>query len=63
MGRIRTRWVKTVAGDLLDKFPEKFGNDFDKNKEALRAMDLIEDKSVRNKVAGYMVTIANKTKF
>ena len=63
MGRIRTRWVKTVAGDLLDKFPEKFGNDFAKNKTSLESMNLIEDKSVRNKVAGYIVIEANKRKF
>ncbi len=63
MGRIRTRWVKTVAGDLLEKFPENFGSDFDKNKKSLNALNLMEDKSVINKVAGYMVTISNKKKF
>ena len=63
MGRIRTRWVKTVAGDLLDKFPDKFGNDFAKNKDSLTALNLIEDKAVRNKVAGYIVIEANKRKF
>lgn len=63
MGRIRTRWVKTVAGDLLDKFPDKFGSEFSKNKKSLDSMKLIEDKSVRNKVAGYIVTEANKRKF
>lgn len=63
MGRIRTKWVKTVSGDLLDKFPDKFGSDFAKNKDALKDMNLIEDKSVRNKVAGYIVVEANKKKF
>ena len=63
MRRIRTRWVKTVSGDLLEKFPDKFGNDFAKNKTSLIELKLIEDKSVRNKVAGYIVVEANKKRF
>ena len=63
MGRIKSKWMKTVSTDLLEKFPEKFGNDFVMNKESLKALKLIEDKSVRNKIAGYICVQSRKKQF
>ncbi len=60
MGRIKTKWVKTVARELVEKHPEKFSTDFINNKKSLDAMDLIEDKIIRNKVAGCIVRIVGK---
>ncbi len=60
MGRIKTTWMKKIARVLLDKYPDKFNNDFDNNKKFLESLKIIEDKPVRNKVAGYLVRIAGK---
>ncbi len=60
MGRIRTRWIKNVAEELIRKYPEKFNADFDNNKKVLEEMRLIDDKIIRNKVCGYIVTIVSK---
>jgi small subunit ribosomal protein S17e len=63
MGRIKSKWQKMVSSDLLAKFPEKFGNSFVQNKESLKALNLIEDKSVRNKIAGYICVQSRKKQF
>ncbi|NOZ82147.1 MAG: 30S ribosomal protein S17e [Candidatus Micrarchaeota archaeon] len=60
MGRIRTRWIKTIGKELMKKYPDKFGPDFEKNKNVLKEMNIFESKSMRNKVAGYLVRLAKR---
>lgn len=60
MGRIRTRWVKNVANELVKKYPDKFNTDFENNKKVLEEMKLVEDKIIRNKVCGYIVKVVAK---
>jgi small subunit ribosomal protein S17e len=60
MGRIRTRWIKNVANELIKKYPDKFNTDFENNKKILAELNLIEDKIIRNKVCGYIVTVISK---
>lgn len=62
MGRIKSKWQKMVSTDLLERFPDKFGGDFTVNKESLKALKLIDDKSVRNKIAGYICVQSRKKK-
>jgi len=52
MGRIKTKWIKTVADRLLEKQPDKFTTDFDTNKEIVKGMNLIKSKKMRNKIVG-----------
>ena len=60
MGRIRTRWIKNIAEEIALKFPDKVSVDYEQNKALIDSMNLGEDKFVRNKVAGYMVKIAQR---
>jgi small subunit ribosomal protein S17e len=60
MGRIRTKWVKGMAKRLIEQYPDKFNNNFEDNKKNLNELELISDKPVRNKVAGYITTIVKK---
>ena len=62
MGRIRTKFIKNLAKELTIKYPDKFSNDFESNKKNLDELKLLEDKPIRNKVAGYIVTIHQKKK-
>ncbi len=39
---------------LLQRHPEAFGPDYDKNKAALVELTLIPSKQLRNHVAGYL---------
>lgn len=54
MGRIRGSDIKDVVADLLEKYSEKFSDDFDKNKEAINEFNLAQSKRHRNRIAGYM---------
>lgn len=62
MGRIRGKWIKSIAEKLVKQYPEKFSNNFKNNKEILDEMGLFEDKVIRNKIAGYIISIVEKKK-
>ena len=62
MGRIRTKFIKHLAQELVVRFPSRFSNDFANNKKTLDELNILQDKSVRNKVAGYVVKVVEKKK-
>ena len=62
MGRIRGKWVKNIAKRLVEKYPDKFNNNFDSNKKFIEELKIIEDKPIRNKIAGYIVSEVQKRK-
>lgn len=57
MGRIKTSFIKHIARDLLEKYPEKFTADFEKNKEVVKQLVEIKSKRIRNIVAGYLTSL------
>ena len=59
IGRIRTDDIKKTSFELIKKYPDRFSNDFEKNKQALDDMKIIEEKRLRNRIAGYIAR-ANK---
>lgn len=62
MGRIRGRWIKNLSRKLFEKHPSMFSSSFEENKKNLESLKLLEDKPIRNKVAGYMVEISQEKK-
>jgi small subunit ribosomal protein S17e len=62
MGRIRGRWIKNLAKKFVEKYPDKFSKDFESNKKSLEELNLLDDKPIRNKVAGYIVDLEEKAK-
>ena len=62
MGRIRTKMIKKLSKRLVENNPEKFNKNFENNKKVLNEMQLFSDKPVRNKVAGYIVNVVEKSK-
>jgi len=62
MGNIRTKEIKKIAFDLRSKHGDKFSDDFEKNKHALRELGIVSEKNARNKIAGYITRIANHGK-
>ena len=59
MGRIKQLMVKKAALQLFEQV-EGFNDNFENNKKLLK--DTMPSKSVRNKVAGGLVRLANKQK-
>jgi small subunit ribosomal protein S17e len=60
MGRIRGKWIKNLAKKFVEKYPDLFTTNFENNKKVLEEMKLLDDKPIRNKVAGYMVDLIQK---
>lgn len=58
MGRVRTKLVKNISKELIEKYPDKLNKNFKENKEFLK--EIIESKKLRNKIAGYIVTLEKK---
>jgi small subunit ribosomal protein S17e len=51
---IKPAYVKKTARLLMERYPEAFSEDFERNKELVAELTNIESKSVRNRVAGYV---------
>ncbi|HVL87795.1 MAG TPA: 30S ribosomal protein S17e [Candidatus Thermoplasmatota archaeon] len=62
MGNIRPTYIKRIAAELLQKFPEHFGNDFEANKKQVSELTDLESKSMRNRVAGYVTRKKTRAK-
>jgi len=59
LGKVRTEQVKRIARQLLDKYPNKFSTDFEKNKQFVTELTNITSTKLRNRVAGYAARLAN----
>ena len=62
MGRIRTKHVKNIAKEILQKYFELFTDDFEKNKKILEKVAVFRSKKLRNVVAGYITSLIKKIK-
>lgn len=60
MGQVKTLYVKHLAKALVEKYPGKFTDKFEKNKEELDKIVKLESKKIRNEVAGYIMDIIKR---
>ena len=51
-----------MSKKLVEQYPDKFNDKFDDNKKALEELKIIDDKPIRNKIAGYIVSVVEKKK-
>jgi small subunit ribosomal protein S17e len=54
MGRIRPTYIKRVAIELLNKYPQAFNRDFENNKEMVNNLTDVYSVTMRNRIAGYI---------
>ena len=54
LGNIRQTHIKSVAIDLVKKYPEHFSGDFQKNKENVDLLVEVSSNLLRNRIAGYI---------
>jgi small subunit ribosomal protein S17e len=52
--------IKRISTELLDKYPDKFGLEFDSNKKALADIATVTSKVLRNELAGYITSHLRK---
>ena len=46
--------IRRISTELMERYPSAFGADFEKNKETLAKLTVVQSKMVRNQVAGYI---------
>jgi small subunit ribosomal protein S17e len=54
VGKVRTTPIKRISRELLEKYPDLFTKDFQKNKEILKTLLRTQSKKLRNQIAGYI---------
>ena len=59
MGKQRSKILRRKAEELFEMYPEKFSDDFEKNKKELEELKIFPTKISRNIVAGILVKLAS----
>ena len=57
MGKVRTETVKRAARELVERFPEKFTNEYEANKAGVNQVLKAPSKKLRNRIAGYVTRL------
>ncbi len=52
--------IKRISTELLEKYPDKFGLDFNTNKNVISEVAIIRSKVLRNELAGYITAYLRK---
>ncbi len=52
--------IKRISMQLLEKYPDKFGLDFNTNKHVISEIAIIRSKVLRNELAGYITAHLRK---
>jgi small subunit ribosomal protein S17e len=56
MGRVKGTLIKRVSKELIEKYPDKFTSDFEKNKKVINQI-LNTYKRFRNSITGYVTRL------
>jgi small subunit ribosomal protein S17e len=54
--------VKKTARELFELYPDKFGSDFQANKEILDTLAEVSSSKLRNRIAGYITRLASTSR-
>ncbi|WP_461866408.1 30S ribosomal protein S17e [Thermococcus sp.] len=57
MGNIRQGFIKKVARELFNRYPNEFTRDFEYNKKKVEELSTVQSKTIRNKIAGYITKL------
>jgi small subunit ribosomal protein S17e len=52
--------IKRISTELLERYPDKFGLDFNANKSFISEVAIIRSKVLRNELAGYITAHLRK---
>jgi len=61
MGKVRNETIKKFSRTIIEKYPDKFSQDFENNKKLLEEVADIQSKKLKNKIAGYVTTLMSRT--
>ena len=60
MGRIRQKYIKRTALDLVDRYGDALTIDFKKNREFVERVLDLQGKMLANRIAGYITRILKR---
>jgi small subunit ribosomal protein S17e len=52
--------VRRISTELLNRYPDKFVQDFDQNKKLIGELATVRSKVLRNTIAGYITSYLRK---
>ena len=52
--------VRRISTELINKYPERFADEFEENKKIVNELAKIRSKVLRNMVAGYITSYIRK---
>lgn len=52
--------IRKISSELLERYPQQFGIDFDQNKATLKKLADIRSKLLRNRIAGFITAHVRK---
>lgn len=55
---MRPEHVKRIARELMQRYPDKFTNDFENNKKAVESLTTVSSSKIRNRIAGYVTRLS-----
>ena len=53
MGNVRPTYIKRVAIELIEKYPDRFTDDFEHNKSIVAELTDVSSLVMRNRITGY----------
>ena len=59
MGRVYTTKIKRISKEVIERSPDAFSNDYEKNKSVLKGMLDVRSKKMLNQIAGYITRMKN----
>lgn len=62
MGNVRPTYIKRVAIELVERYPDQFTDDFQHNKEMVAKLTDVSTKTMRNRIAGYVTRYRKQIK-
>ncbi len=54
MGRIKTTLVKRASMEIVNRYSDKFKDNFEENKKIVEEVAVISSKRLRNAITGYV---------
>jgi small subunit ribosomal protein S17e len=54
---VKPKYVKEVGVEIVEKYPEAVGKDFDTNKEIVNTVMDIDSTPIRNRIAGHITRL------
>jgi len=59
LGRLKSTQIKRFSKVLLEKYPDRFSTDFEKNKISVSELTDVKSKKIKDQIAGHITKIQN----